>query len=490
MFKLTKTNFIQYLNCSKSLWLLKNKPEEYPSGEFSLFLEKLIKEGYEVEDYAQQLFPNGIKFSDFASSEITENQIKNGGEIFFQPAFETSKGVFSRIDVLEKKKDGTWHIYEVKSSTKIKTDKKHNHLKDVCFQKYTMLENGYEVSQVSIIYLNKDYIRNGDVNPKELLIIEDVTEKIDKIYSTVVNQINEAVNYINKEEISFNTCVCRENTRSNHCDSFKIFNTDILEYSIYEIGNIRDKKIKELLDMDVLLLKDIPSDYSLNDKQLLQIKSTKQGTAIINEGKISNKLSNLKFPLHFIDYETYASAVPKTDGLKPHQHVPFQVSIHSMQEDGKIKHFEFLADKLEFPEKLIQYMEESTGNTGTYISWHASFEISRNKDMVSMLPHHIDYLENMNNEMFDLEDIFKIDYVDYQFHGSTSIKKVLPIIVPKFSYSELEVQNGTMALDTWGRMVLDKDYSENKEIVRKNLLDYCELDTLAMVEIYKKLLEI
>ncbi|REE80685.1 uncharacterized protein DUF2779 [Lutibacter oceani] len=487
MYQLTKTDYIQYLNCSKSLWLLKNKPEDFPKGEFSLFLEKLIKEGYEVEEYAQELFPNAINLPDFGSPELTKQEIEKGNTKFFQATFLTEKGVFARIDILEKKEDDTWHIYEVKSSTSIKKDRKHNHLKDACFQKHAMLESGYKVSQVSIIHLNKEYIRQGEINPNELLEIEDVTEQINDIYSCVVNQINSAINYINRKSVSLNTCTCREITRSNHCDSFKDLNPDIPEYSIFEIGRISTKKLVELIDLDVLAITDIPSDYKLNEKQQLQVESVRQNQPVIDHKEIENKLSALKFPLHFIDYETYASAVPRINGVRPHQHIPFQVSIHTMQKDDSIQHFEFLANKLELPNKLNEFMESSTGKTGTFISWHASFEMSRNKDMVEILPKYEGYLSYMNNNMFDLEDIFKIDYVDYKFHGSTSIKKVLPIIVPKFSYNELEVKNGTMALDTWGRMVLDENFIENKEIVRKNLLDYCELDTLAMVEIYKAL---
>ncbi|WP_396602054.1 DUF2779 domain-containing protein [Algibacter sp. R77976] len=487
MTQLTKTDFIQYLNCPKSLWLLKNKTEDYPKGEFSLFLEKLIKEGYEVEEYAQQLFPSALKLPDFGSAQLTKQEIAKGKTQFFQATFETQKGVFARIDILEKKQDDTWHIYEVKSSTSVKKDKKHNHLKDACFQKHAMIENGYNVSQVSIIHLNKDYVRQGDINPHQLLKIEDVTEQINNLYSSVVNQINSAVAYINKESISLNTCTCREDTRSNHCDSFKYFNPNIPDYSIYEIGRISAKKVIELTDQDILAISDIPSDYALNDKQQLQVESVRQNQPIISQKEIKNKLSSLEFPLHFIDYETYASAIPRIDGVKPHQHIPFQVSIHSMQHDGSIEHFEYLAHELELPNKLNQFMQASTGKTGTFVSWHASFEMSRNKDMIEILPQYEEYLSYMNNNMFDLEDIFKTHYVDYKFHGSTSIKKVLPVLLPELSYDALDVQNGTMALDLWGRMVIDNDFDENKEEVRKNLLAYCELDTFAMVELYKKL---
>ena len=110
--------------------------------------------------------------------------------------------------------------------------------------------------------------------------------------------------------------------------------------------------------------------------------------------------------------------------------------------------------------------------------------------MIKIIPEFTEYLENMNNNMYDLEDIFKKDYIDYRFHGSSSIKKVLPVVVPELSYKNLDIQDGTMALDTWGRMVLDPDFSEDKNEVRKNLLSYCELDTLAMVKIYEELLKL
>lgn len=484
---LTKTDFIQYLNCSESLWLLKNKPDEYPKGEFSLFLEKLIKEGYEVEEYAKRLFPQGINLPDNITPEITRGQLKQGAKSYFQPAFRTSKGVFARIDILERLEDNTWHLYEIKSSTSIKKDTKHNHLKDACFQKYVLTENGYTVLKISIIHLNKEYIKNGDVVANELLEIEDVSEAIEGLYSSVVNDINAASNFINKEVINENECSCRYNTRSNHCDSFNYFNKNIPEYSIYEIGNIRAKKVDLLVNNNQTSILDIPLEFELNINQQIQVESVRQEQPIINVPNIKRDLHGLKFPLHFIDYETYASAIPKLDGMSPHKHLPFQVSIHTLAEDGELSHFEHLLETIEMPNGMIVSMKEFTGLEGTFISWHASFEISRNKDLIEWLPDYSSYLNYVNENMFDLETIFKKDYIDYRFHGSSSIKKVLPVIAPHLSYSELEINNGTMALDTWGRMVLDKDFKEDIKQTRNRLLEYCKLDTLAMVEIYKYL---
>jgi len=486
--KLSKTDFIQYLNCPESLWLLKNKPEEYLKykGEFSLFLEKLIKEGYEVEEYAKLLFPSGINLPENSTPEYTQQQLESTSNIFFQPSFLSKKGAFARVDILEKLANNTYHIYEIKSASSIKKGK----LEDACFQKYVLEECGYSISKVSIIHLSKEYVRKGEIVSNELLEIVDVTEQIEDIYSAVVNDINAASNFIHKQAIEENQCSSRYKTRGNHCDSFKYFNKDIPEFNIYEIARISAKKIGQLVDKSQLSILDIPTDFDLSTIQQTQVDSVRQELVIINKPSIAKILSGLKFPLHFVDYETFPTAIPKLDMMSPHNHLVFQVSLHTMQENGDLTHFEWLGTALEQPVEMLKQMQDFTGLTGTFISWNAPFEVSRNKDLLVWTPKFTDYLNYMNAHMFDLMNVFKIDYVDYRFHGSTSIKKVLPVLCPKFSYSDLEVQDGTMALDTWGRMVSDPNFNEDVEQTRNNLLEYCKLDTLAMVEIYKVLMKL
>ena len=490
MHQLTKTDFKYYLDCPESLWLLKNKSDIYPEGEFSLFAEKLIKEGYEVESYAKLLFPNGLDLPEYGTPSQTQQALSDTHNVYFQPSFSTAKNIFARVDILELLADDTWHIYEVKSSTSIKKDRKHRQIEDACFQKYVLTECDYTVSKVSIIHLNKEYVKDGVIAPNELLEVIDVTSEVDAIYSSVVNQINAASSFINKEVINESACSCKYKTRSNHCDAFGYFNNSIPEYSIYEIGRISAKKVGQLVDNNQLAIIDIPLDFELNVNQQTQVESVKQEQPIINIPNIQRELDILKFPLHFIDYETYASAIPKLDGLSPHKHLAFQVSIHTLTDDGTLTHFEYLLDDMKMPTDMIQAMQDFTGVTGTFVSWHASFEIGRNKDFIEWLPQFTNYLTYINEHTFDLETIFKKDYIDYRFHGSTSIKKVQPILVPDLSYSDLDVNNGTMALDTWGRMVLDPDFNEDIEATRKSLLEYCKLDTLAMVEIYKVLVNL
>tara|TARA_B100000401_G_scaffold297001_1_gene203680 strand:- start:5647 stop:7134 length:1488 start_codon:yes stop_codon:yes gene_type:complete len=488
---LTKTDFIQYLNCPESLWLLKNKKEEYNKhkGEFSEFQQKIIDEGYQVEEYAEKLFPEAINIPTANTSvEETKEKLSGSGVSFLQPSFSYSS-CFARIDILEKLDDNTYHIYEVKSSTSIKTGKTQNHIIDASFQKYVMDNAGYSVSKISLIYLDKEYRKNGVIIASDLLKVEEITDRVNEIYPETRNNIKQAISFINLESIDENICSCYTNTQSNHCDSFSYFNDKITDSSIYKLASIRRNKIEDLISMDCISLLDIPVDYKLSSRQVSQIESLRINQPIYNKGNIKKTLSALQFPLHFFDYETYASAIPKVDGIGPHKHLVFQVSMHTMYEDGSIEHFEWLGKKMELPTEMLEKMQDKTGYNGTFISWNSPFENLCNKQMIESIPNHADYLNYINSNMFDLMIIFKEDYIDYRFQGSSSIKKVLPILCPEpeLSYKNLAIQDGSMAMDNWGKMMLDTNFNKDINKTRKDLLKYCRLDSLAMVEIYKKL---
>lgn len=484
--KLTKTDFIQYLNCPESLWLQKNRPENCIRGEMSLFLEKLISEGYEVEKIAMNLFPDGFEFSLDHPPYSSVDVLSETSEVFFQMPVISSDGAFARIDILKRLSDGTWHLYEVKSSTSVKEEKKHNHLKDVCFQKYVLEKAGFIISKCSIIHLNKEYVKNGNIVPSQILKIEDVTEKIDHLFSDIVVNIENALQFIQKENIS-DFCSCRYKTRANHCDNFNYFNPETPEFSIYQLKRISEGKIYELLEQNILEIPEVPLGFKLTKPQQLQVKANITEQPEIDSAAIKRQLESLEYPLHFIDYETYPTAVPILDGMKPHQHLVFQVSVHTLKEDGTLTHFEYLSDSLCLPENLLSALKEFTGEEGSFISWNETFEKQRNEEMKQQFPKYADYLTYVNYHMFDLMKVFKENYVDHRFKGYESIKKVLPVICPQFSYSDLAIQEGTMALDTWGRMITDPNFPDDIEETKLNLLAYCKLDTLAMVEIFKYL---
>ncbi len=469
MEKLTKTDFIQYLNCEKSLWVLKHDPANFPHGEFSTFLQKLTREGYEVEDFVRQFFESDISRS-----------------VNFQTTFETEDGLFARADVLEKLSNGEVILYEVKSSTSVKTDPKHNHLKDACFQKICSERAGQKIDRVCMVHLNKDYIKEGNINPEDLLVFEDVTDRVREIYGETEAEIDEALAFLRELEIDTDNCSCLRKSRVNQCDTFGYFNAEIPKLSIYSLPRLSEKKRLDLINKGIFDLKDVPSDYTLSDIQSGVLRSVHQDAPQIDVGAVNSILEMYEFPLYFFDYETFGSAVPLVDGSSPHKQFPVQYSLHILKEDGSLTHKEFLQREARLPANLVEQMELDFGPEGSIVSWHASFEKARNREMASWFPDKVDFLNDLNDRMVDLEEIFKKAYVDARFDGSTSIKKVLPILCPDLGYDDLAVQDGAAAMDAWQRML---GASGNEADAKaQELLAYCKLDTLAMVEIYKFLM--
>lgn len=251
---------------------------------------------------------------------------------------------------------------------------------------------------------------------------------------------------------------------------------------------------EKLLEKGYRELGEIKESEELNPKQILQIRSYNEQRAIIDEAGIKNRLAELVFPLYFLDYETFNPAVPVHDGYKAYQHITFQFSLHVLEkpEDQELKHYEFIAtDQSEPSEKLTSELLKVIGERGSVIVWNKSFECGRNEELGKLQPQVAEKMKAINERVFDLMEIFSEGlYVDYKFHGSASIKKVLPVLVPELSYKGMAIGEGATAMSKWWEMVSGSLSNNEREKIKGNLLRYCELDTRAMVEIWRRVREI
>lgn len=463
--RVTKTDFIHYLNCPKSFWVFKREPDQYPAGNFSLFLQKITREGFEVENYVRSFFK------------------ESGRVVAFQQVFETGDGLYARADVIERLASGETFLYEVKSSTSVKTDQSTNHLKDACFQRICAERAGQKIDKVFIVHLDASYRRDGPIDPEKLLVFVDVTERVAELEEETSREIDEALALSKKKSIDRDGCPCLYKSRGNQCDTFRVFNPQIPDHSIYSIPRLSARLRADFVSRGIFDLRDVPDDCDLSESQFLVVKSAKRGRPIINAAAIRAFLRKIEFPVYFFDYETYASAVPLIDGSNPHRQFPIQYSLHILERNGGLIHKEFLEREARLPMDLIESMQADIGSEGSVVSWHASFEKTRNRELAVDFPHKAVFLDTLNARMVDLEEVFKTDYVDIEFGGSTSIKKVLPILCPELTYSDLDVQDGTSAMEAWQRM-LSAEPDEASSIAQA-LLRYCERDTLAMVEIHR-----
>jgi hypothetical protein len=241
--------------------------------------------------------------------------------------------------------------------------------------------------------------------------------------------------------------------------------------------------------MGIVDIYDVPDNFELSEKQRFQVEVAKSKETYIDKEEIEDMFDDLEYPLYFLDYETFNPAIPLFNGYSPFDHITFQYSLHVLDEDGNLDHFEYLhTEKTDPIPHLLDSLKEHIKDEGSIVVWNKGFEGGRNKSMGSIYPEYRDFCEGMNDRLFDLMDVFKDNlYHDPLFKGSYSIKYVLPVLVPDLSYDDLNIRNGSMAMASWYDFVFKDKEDEN---IIDDLLRYCELDTLAMVRVWEELRKI
>ncbi|CAN5666969.1 DUF2779 domain-containing protein [soil metagenome] len=482
---LSKSDFLKYQCCPSYLWLWKYKKEVVPVDDEEAINQRL-EQGNEVERFARGLFPNAVLVDCHGKKarNETEKLVNDGVKEIFQATVYTDKELLAMADIIEfDEPTQTWTLYEVKSTNSVKKE----HVYDLAFQRVAFEDAGYKIGKVVVIHLDKTYVRKAVVEPSELLTQTDVTEKVEKILPTIRQQAYDAIEVLNQNDEP-KKCSCRLKTRSGHCPTFNYFNPDIPEYSVFNISRIGAKNLAVLVDGDIHNVHDVPEDIKLSIGQKNQVQVAKSKEPIINKPAIEELLGELEFPIYFLDYETVSSALPMFNGCTPFQQIPFQYSLHVLREpDGELEHYEYLgrdSTKPPTPE-LLASLQKNIGDTGSVIVWYKVFETGRNTEMGKAFPEYAEFLDGINNRVFDLMDIFsKQHYVHHDFKGSSSIKYVLPVLVPEFSYKEMDIQNGLVASIRWYDAVMGNMTADEAKHTFDSLLKYCSLDTLAMVKIY------
>ena len=468
MLTLSKSDYLEYRACHHAFWLTRHKPYLLPRSAPNDFDLMLIQDGYDVESAVRA---HALTWPD-------PEQLK------FQKTYQTPDGLLVRADLIRQIDEHSIDLFEVKSSTSIR-----GHLEDVAFQVIVIEKNGIVVRNVNIIHVDKTYVRHGPINEDDLLVVQDVTEAVRELCPIIEPDIIAAQAWMKRASIDENGCDCvYKGSVPNHCAGFDYFNPKIPERSIYLLPNIREKRVRGFVEDGRLALDDIEAD-EVTPAMLPVLLAAHKGAPVINTGNIRDFLNQFEFPLYFYDYETFKSAVPIMDGVSSHQQVPVQISVHKLEEDGELSHTEFLANGPGEREDLLKSLRLSIGDTGNCVSWNKSFEIGCNKGLAKAFLAYAPFLESMNERTIDLMEVFKRDYVDIRFKGSTSIKNVLSVVCPHLSYEGLAVGNGGTAMAAWRSMSREAD-PEIKDKKREELLEYCKLDTYAMVEIYRFLLSI
>ena len=493
--KLSKTNFLICLDCAKNAWLKIHKPDVYKKKSLSSFELNIIDTGNQIDELARSLFSNGTLVESRDDIELIKKLMADKIPVIYQPVFATEKYITASDIFVFNPDTNIYNLYEVKSSTASEEDggrKTEDYLIDMAFQKNVLNDLGINVGNLNLIRLNKKYIRMGDINLNELFFIENFTDQVNEKLEDIKQKMEGAYELLSKESEPNGHCDCILKGRNSHCTTSWYSNSDLSEYPVHAIARIHKKKLTALVDNNILNIHDIPEDFELSDNQRRQVNTVQSGKEYIDKDGISEFLETMKYPLAFLDYETYPSAMPKYNGYRPYQQIPFQFSLHIIKSpDSEFVHHDFIYTDQECPDQYFsEALKKHLPSQGSVVVWSQKFEKGINKQLGEHLPEFKDFMKNVNDRVVDLMIPFfgKTTMYDHpEFKGSASIKYVLPALVPTLSYKKMHIKEGGTAADTWNRIVSGEYSKDDKDMKIQALKDYCHLDTLAMVEIWKVL---
>lgn len=489
---LSKSRYCKAVQCKKIIWLKKYKPEYA----IQKAKDTVLNNGTAVGQLAKELFGKyeDIEFNEKLDIMIKQTQelLNNKPNIITEASFNYNNN-FCSVDILKNNLDGI-EIYEVKSSTEISDI----YLDDVAYQYYILNNLGFNIKKTCIVYINNKYIRQEELDLNKLFNIEDVTEITKTKKQEIKNNIYELNKYMeeNKENEPKDD-IGIKCFKPYECEFWEYCTRNLPKPNVFDIkgGMHLDKKFEKYYEGKISF-EDLQNE-NLNPKYLEQIEfELNDLQSKIDKEEIKEIMKSLKYPLYFLDYETYQVAIPEINGTKPYQQLPFQYSLHIIKEEGaEIEHREFLADIND--EDFIRHFAESLikdiPDNGSVIIYNKAFEPARNREIAKMYPDLEDELERINRNMVDFLEPFKQrKYYTKEMQGSASIKYVLPALYPndpELDYHNLPVvHNGGEASEAF--LSLKEKSKEEQEKIRQGLLVYCKLDTYAMVKIWMKFNEI
>ena len=495
---ISKSKFLHGLQCPKLLWCDFNAKHLFPKVDEAL--QAVYDQGQEVGSLARGIFSNGIEIGLKSDTRVVsgsavarptnfERAIELTREYLSlrRPLFEatvSASGGFARADILNPVGVDEWDIIEVKSTTSLKLE----HIPDLAFQVWVFNEAGIKIRSCYLCHINNQFVRHDEIDPKKFFTLVDVAADVLAYSRQIGNRLSEMEKIIREAK-------CPDTQIGPHCDSPYTCPlhdhcwSSVPPHSVFDLYDDKKGRRWDLQKRNILRISEIPEDYPLSAKQEIQRAVVMSDKPHVNRTQIDAFLKNLEYPLQFLDFETFSTAIPLIDGTRPYEQIPFQFSLHIVREAGKPpEHRKYLADGRSDPRaEFMRQLQAAIEPVGSILVFNASFEKSRLKECAALLPEYESWVKVANDRIVDLLNPFRaFNFYHPNQCGSASMKSVLPALTGK-DYENLEIQEGGEASREFVRVTFGDVSEAERKRVRRSLLEYCEQDTAGMVWILDKL---
>jgi CRISPR/Cas system-associated exonuclease Cas4 (RecB family) len=478
---INKTVFLNYLNCPTLGWKAKRDMLPKLSG---LNNKLLSLEGRNIHKEALKLFPDVIsgKKLRLENLDCSCKGLITGLEInksVYDMSFVTD-GFYAKPDILKKLEDNSWHLFEVKSGSRYKS----KYTNDISFNMMVLSKLSITVSKTSALYLSSDY--HIGMDPSNLFTELDCCEKVEI-------KVQEFLSTADKASKDLESEIMPPPFLKRYCKNCPIFDVCIgkdVKKHIFDLPRLSIFQMDQLIAMGADTIDKVPDDFELTERQKIVKNCVLTNTRYISDD-LKTDLENIKQPFYYLDFESVTTIMPLYPNISPHTQILTQFSLDKADDSGNIlKHYEYIADQTrdcrkDIAEKLIAYLDKE----GSIIAYANAERIIISK-LALLFPELSEKLNKIIERIVDLELIIRKNYYDINFHGRTSIKKILPVLIPDMSYDSLDIGEGGDASAAFAFMAMGL-YDERKiKETKDNLLKYCAQDTLAMIRIHQFLINV
>ena len=481
MRNLSKDLFLNTMTCPTLGWELRNDDISGHGSQFPRTLgEKFrVEQGIDIGNRARSLFPTGllIEEKDMARAAAATRQAMEDPRILtiFEAAFFVD-GTAARADILIR--DGTgWSLIEVKSSA----NDRGNYIDDMAYTAMVLTQAGLVITSASLLLISKEF-RLGMDN-RDLFVEVDHTDEVllhaealRQLWPNIIDETSgpEKPRPVLKFE-------CKKCSLFSECTGKEIKN------HIFQIPRLSPKKFLELTASGIVSIEDVPASFPLTERQTMMWESVQAQSPMVRD-ELESELERIAWPAHYLDFESVMTAIPLYPNTPPYHQVPTQYSSHCCDNVGHVMaHAEYLCDhtkdsRFDLAKRLI---EDLPGNGSIIV--YSNFEKTIINALAVAFPSLAPSLESLVDRIVDLQDIIIKNFYHPDFGGSVSLKSTLPALVPDMSYSSLAIGEGETAMVTFAYLAMGRYDNESADAERRNLLEYCKQDTLAMVKLHERL---
>ncbi|MCH8151395.1 MAG: DUF2779 domain-containing protein [Planctomycetes bacterium] len=477
---LTKELFLNAIECPLRAWFMfRGEGAVAPT----LAEQFRMEQGLDVHRRARSRYPDGMSAAragiEEAAARTQELMADAAVDAIFEATFVTGEYA-TRADVLTRSGDA-WNLIEIKSSVNDKPEL----IDDLAYTAMVMQRTGCTIASAALLLVSRDF-RLG-MEDRDLFASYDHTDDVRTRvteFSALANRVAESM----RGEARPDGPLIKE------CRDCSFFVTECLgagvTHPIFDLTRLTGPRFERLADAGIVSVNDIPADYELTATQERVRGVIVSGEPEIGAG-LGNALAEVEWPTYYLDFETFATAVPVYPDIEPYRTIPMQFSVHVCAALGDVSaHHEFLAEPGGDPRRgLAERLVEALGTDGSIVVY-SSYERRILNDLASVCPDLAERLEGFVSRLFDLETVFKQHYTHPDFHGKTSIKVTVPALVPEMSYDGMEIGDGDSASACFAFMVWGRYGAGEVTDVRRNLLAYCKHDTLAMVRLHERMVQI